>query len=93
MRRLITTLAAAAVAAAAIPAGASAEPPVWAGEKPGTYGSCVAYEAMFGNEPVRDFIQATSPITVLGPNGEKVVGPMYPDPDETTMGCVIDFGP
>jgi len=89
MRRLTAVLA---VSAVAIPTSASAAPPVWAGEKPGTYGSCLAWEAMFGNEPVRDFIQRTEPVTVLGFNGEKVVGKMYPDPDETTMGCVIDFG-
>jgi hypothetical protein len=90
MRRLTTLLAIAAVSAA-IPATASAEPPVWAGEKPGTYGSCVAWEAMFGDQPVPDFIERTSPVTVLGFNGEKVVGPTPAD-DEITMGCVIDFG-
>ena len=90
MRRLTTLLAMAAVSAA-IPASASAAPPVWAGEKPGTYGSCVAWEAMFGDQPVPDFIERTSPVTVLGFNGEKVVGP-NPGDDEITMGCVIDFG-
>ena len=92
MRRITTVLAVAAVSAAAIPTAASATPPVWAGEKPGTYGSCVAWEAMFGNEPVRDFHQSHEPITVLGLSGEKVVGKMYPDPEETVIGCVIDFG-
>jgi hypothetical protein len=93
MRRLTAVLAVAAATAAAIPAAASAEPPVWAGEKPGTYGSCVAYEAMSSDAPVRDFIAATEPITVIGTSGEKVVGKMFPDPEQTTMGCVINFGP
>ena len=93
MRRVTTVLAVAAAATAAVPAAASAEPPVWAGEKPGTYGSCVAYEAMSSDAPVPNFIEATEPITVLGPSGERVVGKMYPDPEQTTMGCVIDFGP
>lgn len=92
MRRITTVLAVAAVSAAAVPADASAEPPVWAGEKPGTYGSCVAYEAMANDPPVHDFHQSHEPITVLGPSGEKVVGKMSPDPDETVIGCVIDFG-
>lgn len=91
MRRLTTVLAVAA-ATAAVPAAASAESPVWAGEKPGTYGSCVAYEAMANDPPVRDFHQSHEPITVLGSSGEKVVGKMYPDPEETLIGCVIDFG-
>ena len=92
MRRLTAVLSVAAVTMAAVPAAASAEPPIWAGEKPGTYGSCVAYEAMANAPPVRDFHPSHQPITVLGPSGEKVVGKMYPDPDETMIGCVIDFG-
>ena len=47
---------------------------------------------MANDPPVRDFHQSHEPITVLGPSGEKVVGKMYPDPDETKIGCVIDFG-
>lgn len=93
MRRLTTILAVAA-ATAALPTAASAapNPNPTPGEKPGTYGSCIAWEAMFGDAHVSDFIQRTSPIVTLGWNGEKTLGPTYPDPDETTMACVIDFG-
>jgi hypothetical protein len=48
-----------ATAAALVPAGASAS------ETPANYGSCVAHEAMFGEEPVREFTQFFSPATVV----------------------------
>jgi hypothetical protein len=91
MRRLTTILAVAA-ATAAVPAAASAAPNPTPGEKPGNYGSCVAWEAMFGDAPVSEFIQRTSPAVTLGWNGEKTLGPKHPDPDQTTMACIIDFG-
>ena len=90
MRR-VTTVLALALATAAVPATASAEPPPWAGEKPGNYGSCLAWEAMFGDAPVSEFHKTHSPAVTLGFNGEKTVGPPS-SPDETTMACVIDFG-
>ena len=89
MRR-VTTVLALALATAPVPATASAEPPVWAGEKPGNYGSCVAWEAMFGDAPVSEFHRTHSPAVTLGFNGEKTLGPN--NPDETSMACVIDFG-
>ncbi len=92
MRRIITLFAVAAVCAAAIPAAASAAPNPTPGEKPGNYGSCVAWEAMFGDAAVSEFIERTSPVVTLGWNGEKTLGPTHPNPDETTMACVIDFG-
>ena len=60
MRR-VTTVLALALATAAVPATASAAPPAWAGEKPGNYGSCVAWEAMFGDYPVSEFHRTHSP--------------------------------
>ena len=92
MRRITAVLAVAAATVAAVPAAASAAPNPTPGEKPGTYGSCVAWEAMFGDAPVREFIARTSPAVTLGWNGEKTLGPTHPDPDQTTMACVIDFG-
>jgi hypothetical protein len=88
MRR-VTTVLALALATAAVPATASAAPPAWAGEKPGNYGSCVAWEAMFGDGPVSEFHRTRSPAVTLGFNGEKTLGPNTPD--ETSMACVIDF--
>ena len=89
MRR-VTTVLALALATAAVPATASAESPPWAGEKPGNYGSCVAWEAMFGDGAVSEFHKTHSPAVTLGFNGEKTLGPNVPD--ETSMACVIDFG-
>ena len=89
MRRL-TAVFAIAVATVAVPAAASAEPPSWAGEKPGNYGSCVAYEAMVTDNSVPAFILATSPLVTHDTEGEKISGPK--NPDGVTMACVIDFG-
>jgi hypothetical protein len=89
MRR-ITTVLALALTTAAVPATASAAPPPWAGEKPGNYGSCVAWEAMFGDAPVSEFHKTHSPAVTLGFSGEKTLGPSVPD--ETPMACVIDLG-
>jgi hypothetical protein len=91
MRRFTSVLAVAVTAAAAVPTAASPEMPSYAGEKPSTYGKCVAYEAMAGLDPVSDFTRRTSPLTIFGSNGEKIVGPT-PRPDDTTMSCLIDFG-
>ena len=88
MRRITTVLAIAA-ATAAVPAAASAERPSWAGEKPGNYGSCVAYEAMTGGS-VPEFIGATSPLVTHDTEGQVLSGPK--NPDGTTMACVINFG-
>jgi hypothetical protein len=90
MRRITALLAVTVAAAAAVPSAASAAPPSYAGEKPSNYGSCVAYEAMAGLEPVSDFTRRTSPLTIFGSEGEKIVGPNRPD--ETTMSCLIEFG-
>jgi hypothetical protein len=87
MRRL-TTLCAIAVAAA-VPASASAERPSWAGEKPGNYGSCVAYEAMNGGS-VPEFIARTSPLVTHDTEGQVTSGPK--NPDGIVMACVINFG-
>jgi hypothetical protein len=89
MRRLTTVLAI-ATATAALPAAASAERPSWAGEKPGNYGSCVAYEAMTGG-PVTEFIGRTSPLVTHDSEGEVTSGPKNPDGD--VMACVINWGP
>ena len=91
MRRITAVLAVTVAAAAAVPTAASAGMPSYAGEKPSTYGKCVAYEAMAGLDPVSDFTRRTSPLTIFGSEGEKIVGPT-PRPDETTMSCLIDFG-
>jgi surface antigen len=88
MRRLTTTFAILA-ATAAVPAAASAERPSWAGEKPGNYGSCVAYEAMSGGS-VTEFIQTTSPLVTHDTEGQVTSGPK--NPDGTVMACVINFG-
>ena len=89
MRRFTAVLAA-CVATAALPAAASAERPAWAGEKPGNYGSCVAWEAMFGDAPVHEFIDRTSPLVTHDSEGQFTSGPK--NPDGTVMACVIDFG-
>ena len=92
MRRITTLLAVTVAAAAAVPTAASASMPAYAGEEPSNYGSCVAYEAMAGLEPVSDFTRRTSPLTIFGSNGEKIVGPS-PRGEDTVMSCLIDFGP
>ena len=92
MRRLTILFAVAAVCVTAVPTSASAAPNPTPGEKPGNYGSCVAWEAMFGDAHVSEFIERTSPAVTLGWNGEKTLGPKNPDPDQTTMACIIDFG-
>jgi surface antigen len=89
MRRL-TTVFAIAAATAALPAAASAERPTWAGEKPGNYGSCVAYEAMTGGS-ITDFIRSTSPLVTHDSEGQVTSGPK--NPDGTVMACVINWGP
>ena len=91
MRRTTALLAVTVAAAAALPSAASAGMPSYAGEKPSNYGSCVAYEAMAGLDPVSDFTARTSPLTIFGSNGEKIVGP-NPRADDTTMSCLIYFG-
>ena len=91
MRRITAVLAVTVAAAAALPTAASAGMPSYAGEKPSNYGSCVAYEAMAGLDPVADFTRRTSPLTIFGSNGEKIVGPS-PRGEEITMSCLIDFG-
>jgi hypothetical protein len=91
MRRFTAVLAVTVAAVAAVPTAASAGMPSYAGEKPSTYGKCVAYEAMAGLDPVSDFTGRTSPLTIVGSDGEKLVGPT-PGPDDTTMSCLIDFG-
>ena len=91
MRRITALLAVTVAAAAAVPAAASAEMPSYAGEKPSNYGSCVAYEAMAGLDPVADFTQGTSPLTIFGSEGEKIVGPSA-RPGEDVMSCLIEFG-
>jgi hypothetical protein len=91
MRRITTLLAVTAAAAAVVPSAASAAPPSYAGEKPSNYGSCVAYEAMAGLDPVRDFTGRTSPLTIFGWDADKIVGP-NPMPGDTTMSCLINFG-
>jgi hypothetical protein len=91
MRRITALLAVTVAATAAVPAAASAEMPAYAGEKPSNYGSCVAYEAMAGLDPVSDFTHRTSPLTIFGSEGEKIVGPSS-RPGEDTMSCLIDFG-
>jgi surface antigen len=88
MRRLTTVLAV-AVATTAVPAAASAAMPAWAGEKPGNYGSCVAYEAMTGGS-VTEFIRRTSPLVTHDSEGQVTSGPK--NPDGTVMACVINFG-
>ena len=88
MRRL-TTVCAIAVATAAVPAAASAERSSWAGEKPGNYGSYVAYEAMTGGS-VSEFIRETSPLVTHDSEGQVISGPK--NPDDTVMACVINFG-
>jgi surface antigen len=88
MRRLTTAIAIAAVTAA-VPATASAAMPSWAGEKPGNYGSCVAYEAMTGGS-VLSFIRETSPLVTHDSEGQVTSGPK--NPDGTVMACVINFG-
>jgi hypothetical protein len=55
MRRFTAVLAVTVAAVAAVPTAASAGMPSYAGEKPSTYGKCVAYEAMAGLDPVSDF--------------------------------------
>jgi hypothetical protein len=91
MRRITAVLALTVAAAAAVPTAASADRPSYAGEKPSNYGSCVAYEAMAGLDPVSDFTRRTSPLTIFGSNGEKIVGPS-PRGDDIVMSCLIDFG-
>ena len=91
MRRSTALLAVTVAAAAAVPSAASAGMPSYAGEKPSNYGSCVAYEAMAGLDPVSDFTARTSPLTIFGSNGETIVGP-NPRADDTTMSCLIYFG-
>jgi hypothetical protein len=91
MRRITALLAVTVAAAAAVPTAASAGMPSYAGEKPSNYGSCVAYEAMADLDSVSDFTGRTSPLTIFGSEGEKIVGP-NPGLDETTMSCLIDFG-
>jgi hypothetical protein len=92
MRRITAVLALTVATAAAVPTAASAAMPSYAGEKPSNYGSCVAYEAMAGLDPVQDFTGRTSPLTIFGSNGEKIVGP-NPGPEDTTMSCLINWGP
>ena len=91
MRRITALLALTVAAAAAVPTASSAEAPSYAGEKPSKYGSCVAYEAMAGTDPVPDFTGRTSPLTIFGTGGEKIVGP-DPRGDDTVMSCLIHFG-
>ena len=92
MRRITAVLALTVAAAAAVPTAASAAMPSYAGEKPSSYGACVAYEAMAGLDPVSDFTGRTSPLTIFGSNGEKIVGP-NPGPEDITMSCLINWGP
>lgn len=91
MRRITALLALTVAAAAAVPTAASAAVPSYAGEKPSNYGSCVAYEAMAGLDSVKDFTGRTSPLTIFGSNGEKIVGP-NPRGEEIVMSCLINFG-
>ena len=91
MRRITAVLAVTVAAAAAVPTAASADRPSYAGEKPSNYGSCVAYEAMAGLDHVSDFTRRTSPLTIFGSNGEKIVGPS-PRGEEIVMSCLINFG-
>jgi hypothetical protein len=90
MRRIASVIAVTAAAVAAVPAAASAAPNPFPGDKPSTYGACVAFEAMAGEHPML-FTQRSSPLTIFGSEGEKIVGPT-PGPDEFTMSCLIDFG-
>jgi hypothetical protein len=90
MRRITSLIAVAVAAVAAVPAAASAAPNPFPGDKPSTYGACVAYEAMAGEHPML-FTGRTSPLTIFGSNGEKIVGPT-PGAGEDTMSCLIEFG-
>jgi hypothetical protein len=74
-RRTTALLAVTVAAAAAVPTAASAGMPSFAGEQPSNYGKCVADEAMAGLDPVSDFTARTSPLTIFGSKGEKIVGP------------------
>ena len=85
MRRLTTLLAAgAAIAAVAAPATAPAAPNPDPGQKPYNYGTCVAYQAMFGDEPVSEFTAGSAPLTAFGDYADKVVGPKHAD---SSIGC------
>jgi hypothetical protein len=79
------TIALAAVAAL-VPAAAPAHGQVINENRPANYGTCVAYEAMFGDEPVREFTQNSSPLTAFLKDDEiRTVGPRHPD--EQSIGC------
>jgi Enoyl-(Acyl carrier protein) reductase len=66
-----------AAAAALVPASAPAYGAEVADNRPANYGTCVAYEAMFGEDPVREFTQSLSPLTAFEYN--RTVGPRHPD--------------
>jgi hypothetical protein len=89
MRRITSIVAVTVAAVAAVPAVASAASNPFPGDKPSTYGACVAYEAMAGEHPML-FTQQTSPATLFGSEGQKTVGQQHPDGD--VMSCLIDFG-
>ena len=43
---------------------------------------------MAGLDPVKDFTGRTSPLTIFGTGGEKIVGPS-PRGEDTVMSCLI----